>query len=182
MPKMPEYNLKTHSLSYSISLLIRSLREYIEDPKKAQTNYPWAARFVCGYPVPDFQRPICWTDEQQIRFITSVWMYAPLGSHMVNGWKMSDGKTFDRFSEALLDGQQRLFAIERYILDQIAVPDENGTPCLWGDLDRSEQRRFGNRIFTREEVSIFDEGQLRKLYDLRNFSGVAHTADQRASA
>ncbi len=178
--KMPRSSLIVRNFSTTVGQVILNLTEYNNDPEKAKAMYPWANRFICGYPVPDFQRPICWSDEQQSRFINSIWMDIPLGSYMLNDWRMSDGKTFDTFSNILLDGQQRLFAIERYITGQIRVPDMNGEPCLWSELARSEQFRFKNRVFSKEEVSIFDENRLRELYDLRNFGGVAHTEEQRA--
>lgn len=55
-----------NTCQYSIDRLVGTM----EHPKKA---YDWSERKVCGFPVPNFQRPLKWSVAQQISFIESVW-------------------------------------------------------------------------------------------------------------
>lgn len=162
----------------NIEDLCHNWRKFHSENERAL--YPWATRFVMGFPLPDWQREFVWTDEQQSRFILSVWSKAELGSYILNDWEMSDGKCFDRYSNVLLDGQQRLTTIERYLRDEFAVDDTTGTPRLWSQVHRREQRRFMNATLPRSQVKTFDELELRTIYDLRNFTGTPHTESQRA--
>jgi hypothetical protein len=147
---------------------------------KCAADFPWATRFVMGFPLPSWQRDFVWTLHQQVQFIITVWSKGDLGYYIVNDWQMSDGKTFDKHSSVLLDGQQRLTTIERYITDQFAVPDVTGVARLWSEVPRREQMRFISSVFTRGSVNTFDEQELRTIYDLRNFAGTPHKESERA--
>jgi hypothetical protein len=94
--------------------------------------------------------------------------------------KVAGVETFREFSESLLDGQQRLTAMEDYILNRIAVPDAAGVPRYWRELSKRERRRFGDVTFVRTTVSSFDEALLIQAYNLRAFGGVAHAESERA--
>jgi hypothetical protein len=146
--------------------------------------YPWATRFVMGFPLPSWQRPLVWSPEQKIRFIRSIWMGVDIGSYMVNDryeFEARGAETcFREFSEVLLDGQQRLATIEEYVLNKLLVPDTAGVPRSWSELPLKERRRFGGVHFARANIQSWDEAELRMAYDLRAFGGTAHTEDQRA--
>lgn len=162
-----------------ISELIGSLEA---SDAQHQQQYPWAERFVMGMPLPSWQRPLVWTSEQQIRFITSIWEGVDIGSYLVNDIVEFDAPDrYRKFSDIVLDGQQRLHAIQCYLQDLIAVPDALGQPRLWSELGRIERRRFGQFQFARATVCSWDESFLRKVYDLRAFGGTPHAPDQRAS-
>jgi hypothetical protein len=88
---------------------------------------------------------------------------------------------FREFSEVLLDGQQRLSAIEDYLECRFPVPDAAGVLRYWEELPRVERIRFTNTHFPRAEVSSWDEAVLRHVYDLRAFSGTAHQENERAT-
>lgn len=133
---------------------------------------PWhdkAERYVCGYPLPDFQRGLKWTEEMNIKFVTSVWMGGHLGTYMFHAPDWENDGTAMRFSGWLLDGQQRLNAIERYWRDEFKV-----FGLLWSELTQSERRRFFNTKFASYEVELWDEQKIRDAYNLHNFGGVAH--------
>jgi hypothetical protein len=176
--RMPKNTVDTRVSPMSLDYLISNYESYLEDNDRGR--YPWATRFVLGFPLPDWQRGFVWTDLQQTRFITSVWMHGDIGSYMVNHWEMTDGTTFDKFSSILLDGQQRLTTIERYITNQLAINDIDGVPRLWNELSKREQRRFGNCIFSKCETRLWDEHALKEVYDLRNFAGTPHLESERA--
>jgi hypothetical protein len=175
---MPQPYTKVRNNVMSIDALILNLENWVDDE---QARYSWADRFVCGFPLPSWQRGFVWTVAQQQRFLLSIWQESDLGSYLINSWDMGDDGNFIPYSNILLDGQQRLTTLERYVKNEIAVPDAGGTPRLWADLDRVTQRRFGRVTFTRCEVTLWDEALLRQIYDLRNFSGTAHLQSERAS-
>lgn len=57
--------------------------------------------------IPDFQRPLVWTEEQKIRFVESLILGLPVGEYTLH-------KTPD-FKYEVLDGQQRWDAIFCYV-------------------------------------------------------------------
>lgn len=135
-----------------------------------------AERYVCGFPLPSFQRPLRWTQEQKIAFIESAWLGLPLGTytHHAMNWSGGNGEA-DKYSGWLIDGQQRLSAIESYWNDEFRV-----FGLLWSELNRQEVRRFESVKFTHYETALWDENQIRDLYDRLAFGGTAHQESERA--
>lgn len=134
-------------------------------------------RHVCGYPVPDFQRDSVWTPEQQVRFIESVWLDLPIGTYTYHSpdWENDDVATPKVMSGWLIDGQQRLTAIEKYLTNQLNV--FGGT---WDDLNAQQKGRFLRSPFHCYEVTAFDEPAIRDMYNRMNFGGTAHQNYERA--
>lgn len=183
--RMPADELDARTSRLSIGELIGHFEVFCNEKTNDANMFPWATRFAMGYPLPSWQRKLVWTHEQNVRFILSIWAGVDLGSYLVNeSWELidtADGKSHYReFSEALLDGQQRLTALEQYITNQFAVPNTDGTPVFWKDLPKVERRRFTLITFTKATITSWDEGLLRKVYDLRSFGGTEHTEDERA--
>lgn len=177
--------LEARAHRLTLGELIGHYEAFLNEPAGGAAMYPWASRFVMGYPLPSWQRPLVWTLDQKTRFILSVWEGVDLGSYLVNDqWEFveEEGKPpyYRELSEVLLDGQQRLTALEEYITNKIAVPDSAGQPRYWRELSRIERRRFCSITFTKATITSWDEALLRKAYDLRAFGGTAHTDDQRA--
>jgi hypothetical protein len=175
--------LNAKSMTLTIGELLGRLESFTEEER---SRYPWASRFVMGFPLPSWQRPLVWTQSQKSAFIESIWAGVDLGSYMVNDCyeidKEQPGMKFREFSEVLLDGQQRLNSIEEYVKNEFSVVDAIGHERFWRDLPRIERRRFCGFHFSRACVKSFDERLLRKAYDLRAYGGTAHTADQMASS
>jgi len=181
--RMPRAQLDANTSPRCIAELMGRFEEYTRDIAKFEAEYPWASRFVMGYPLPDWQRNLVWTPEQNVRFITSLWEEVDVGSYMVNEHFEFDSKTntFRKFSDTLIDGQQRLTALQSYLLSEFAVPDAEGVSCYWNELSKVERRFFSNKIFPRATVRTWDEDLLRKAYDLRSFGGTPHKESERAS-
>ncbi len=166
-----------------LCVLFAEHERFKRDESVVRAEYPWAERFVMGLPLPSWQRGLKWSDEQSSKFITSIWKGLPIGSYqLVELDFASRGNAVEhqRFSNCVMDGQQRLHAIERFITDQLAVPDALGVPALWSDLDLTEKRRFGNRVFDRLICPAKPEADLRQIYDDLNFGGTPHLESERA--
>lgn len=183
--RMPTDVLNARVSNLCLSEVLGRFERFTSDEREGVVMYPWAERFVMGFPLPSWQRPLVWTDEQKISFIQSIWSGVDIGSYMVNDQYEFIGlgqaeSHYREFSEILLDGQQRLAAIEGYVLNEFTVPDSVGAPTYWMDLPRVERRRFCSFHFARANIQSWDETQLRRAYDLRALGGTPHTEDQRA--
>lgn len=136
-----------------------------------------ASRYIMGLPVPPWQRGLVWHEDQQRRFVESAWLGLHLGMVVINGVRHRDSGRIHPLSALLLDGQQRLAAIDAYLRGRFAVAGH-----YWQELAAHERARFGRTPFTRCEVSLWDEDKLRDLYDRMNFGGTPHADHQRAGA
>lgn len=182
--RMPQPFASVSTMNARIGGLLTRYQEFTRDPDVAKQLYPWADRFVMGIPLPAWQRPSVWTLEQKQRFIASVWAEVDLGTFLVNSWfEYADAEHVGTQvnSDCLLDGQQRLTAIQEFITNGFWVPDGQGQPRYWRDLTRTERRRFASMKFAEAHIKSGDEAVLRMVYDLRAFGGTPHEASQRAS-
>jgi hypothetical protein len=133
---------------------------------------------LLGFFIPPFQRPAVWTEAQNVSFLENAWRGVHLGTYVVNKNEDFDEKRqkFPVSDLWLIDGQQRLRAVDAYLRGSFPVFGH-----FWGDLSRREQRRFESLEFSKSVVHEGDEAKLRFLYDCLNFGGVRHTDDQRAN-
>lgn len=129
-------------------------------------------RYVMGYLLPTWQRPLVWTEAQMVRFMESAWLGLSLGTYTYN-------VNYDRpdLDYLLIDGQQRLTAVERYLDDTFPVFGHR-----WSEVTEVDRRVFEMTCaFPSYETRSGDEDYLRGYYDTMNFGGTPHTEDQRAS-
>jgi hypothetical protein len=184
MATMPRHEHKPFISPRSIDSLFADLSKF--DPETAAKEYPWADRFVMGLPLAPWQRDFKWSEEQCKRFIGSVWSGVHLGAYLVTeadyrpNTPTFQGVEYLPLTNMVIDGQQRLKAIELYVTDKIATPDVDGKLLLWSEVEPREKRRFENTIFSRGEIRDIDEMRLRAYYDVLNFGGVAHEKRDRA--
>lgn len=139
---------------------------------------------LCGYFIPDFQRPLVWTETQKERFIESALLGLSLGTIVVvdaMNLPMQSPNRFARLDRVLLDGQQRLSAITDYRNDRLVAL--RGTECehRWSDLSVVERRGVGRIQMGLIKIATDDETVARAIYDRLNFGGTAHLESQRAS-
>jgi hypothetical protein len=134
----------------------------------------WTGRRVLGFKLPPWQRREVWTDAQCASFIESVYLGANIGQFMVN---LTMEPEFDRI---LLDGQQRLRAIGRYVAGGFAVPGEDGAAAFWPELASGEQAHFHRIGFPWLATAYRDEATLREAYNRHNFSGTGHLLEEMA--
>lgn len=125
---------------------------------------------VMGYNLPVWQRPFVWSKDQSVSLIENIWLGFDIGTYTFN--RRYDDPAYDNL---LIDGQQRLKSIQDYLTGKFPV-----FGYLWSEVCRSEQRDFKRRHFHCYITSSKDDEYLRNYYNMVNFSGVAHTEDQRA--
>lgn len=159
-----------------------SLRRFLSSEDEVRAEFPWAHRYVMGLPLPPWQRDLKWSAEQSQRFVTSAWTGVHLGMYLVTEPEFEPGNDvlYKPFANCVMDGQQRLHALELYFTDKLAVPDATGRPALWSQLESSDQRWFSRRIFDCGITPLGSEQCLRSLYDLHNFAGTPHQESERA--
>lgn len=127
-------------------------------------------RRIGGYRLPDFQRPLVWTEEQDILLIESIWDGMDIGSYAV-----VEDLTNPKNDGLLLDGQQRLNALFRYQNNEFPVRG-----YLWAELTDTDRREFKRSTFPRVTLRSPSEETMKTYYNRMNFSGVRHTMDQQA--
>lgn len=125
---------------------------------------------VMGYFIPKWQRPLVWTEQQNVKLIESLWLGLPVGTYTFN--RMYGSK----FDNLLIDGQQRLNAIQLYLEDSFDV-----FGCKYSETTSVDKRFFRSSTkFGSYVTKSNDEDYLKRYYNMMNFSGTAHTEDQRA--
>lgn len=128
-------------------------------------------RTVMGYVLPDWQRGLVWTKVQKVSFIESAWLGISIGTYTYN--QAGIGSKSDHL---LIDGQQRMSAIQDYLEDEFEV-----FGCKWSEVSERDERRWGmTTIFASYVTSTEDEDYLRGYYNLMNFGGTAHKESEQA--
>lgn len=166
--------LRASVAQFGIGHLVFNERD--SEKREKYWSHDTGTTWLCGYRMPPFQRATVWTTDQRVRFIESAWLGFHLGTYVVNRNDSWSGGKPHRTDLWLIDGQQRLRAIESYITSHFPV-----FGYYWHSLDLVEQRRFENVPFAQSTVHLGDEAVLRELYDRLNFGGTPHTEDQRAT-
>jgi hypothetical protein len=164
--QLPEPILDATERAYAISSLWQGT--------PANPNTPEERRLL-NLVLPPWQRPVVWTEAQQVRFIEGIFLGLGTGYYVVNGRDYEYAGADKPMSGWLIDGQQRITAIARFIADEIAIFGG----VHYSDLSIGEKRRrFDNLTFPCFELGYEDdESKLKVLYHRLNFSGIAHTQE-----
>jgi uncharacterized protein with ParB-like and HNH nuclease domain len=154
-------------------------QKYQTDPQSV-TRFSIDQNWLMGHAIPPFQRPIVWGEDRMISFIETLVMKGDPGtySYHVNERHelTSDGQEYYPRDMWLLDGQQRLTALDRFFDGEFPV-----FGLFWADVTENRKRDFlMSTNFSAYEVKNKSELELRELYDLKNFGGIAHEEHQRA--
>lgn len=169
---MPEPILMASSVAYTIG----HLRMFKTDGFGYESMFDASSPWLLGYRIPPFQRPLVWTTEQKIRFVESAWLGLGLGTWCANKVESRHPSKAHPFDRWLIDGQQRLSALDEYWDDGFPVFGH-----LWSGLTVLDHRRFESRSFGVMQTHLKDEAMLRDLYDRLNFGGTPHTEADRAT-
>lgn len=135
----------------------------------------YSGRRVMGFKLPCWQRREKWSDEQCLRFIESIWLGVGLGTYMVN-----ESIRNPDADQVLLDGQQRLRAIERYIHSDFSMVGEDGRAYCWNELSDAEQAHFLRIPFPWVRSQYNTDEELKTAYNRHNFGGTPHLECERA--
>lgn len=167
--RMPERVDLGQMRSTVIASPINQYEHWLRNP--ANEN-PHGLRTVMGYCLPAWQRRLVWSAEQKTSFLESAWKGIPLGSYAVNQ-SPTFGSPLDNL---LIDGQQRMSALEDYLQDEFPV-----FGWLWSEVTAVDRRFFEmSTAFPSFLTTTDDEAYLRDYYNLLNFGGVRHKETERA--
>lgn len=140
----------------------------------AQSGY--AGKRVLGMKVPYFQRENTkWSLAQKVAFIESIFLGMSLGTYMLN-----DTEQNPDLDQVLLDGLQRLTAVQEYWENKFAVTGEDGIAYFWNDLTCEEKAHFDRIPFPWVATQYHKLEDAVEAYNRHNFGGVAHTEAERA--
>lgn len=181
MSDWPKQLLSGTGRQWNIDHLHHNFTVHRENAAKAtELSYP-GQTWLLGFALPPFQRPLVWERERMVRFVESAILGLHLGTYVYNSAdsfpmvRVEGREVMDITDQWLIDGQQRLTALEWFFSDQFPVFGK-----FWSEVPRRERHQLLRMPFSAFETSIRDQAQLRELYDRLNFGGVAHTTDQRA--
>ena len=150
------------------STMMTPMRHWEHDATPNNHGY----RKVMGYFLPTWQRGLVWTPEQQIKLLESAWLGLNIGTYTFNRSNIYGGP----LDNILIDGQQRMWAIECYLRDEFSV-----FGYRWSEVTESDRRSFSmSRHFSCYITKSEDEMYLRGYYNTMNFGGVAHFESERA--
>lgn len=156
---MPRTFLEAHSSNFVMHHLFSTSRlEFAPPLREGERRLGW-------FTLPPFQRGAVWTQEQQIRFIESVWLGLPIGSYAYNDAATFKGPT----TNWLIDGQQRVTTVLTYVAGEIEVFGKR-----FPELHIIEKRQFENTPFPAIVTRSDDEAYLAEIYDRLAYGGTAH--------
>lgn len=166
--RMPDRINLGRSFASVMAQPMLQLREWRAKPNELN---PHGLRTVMGYCLPPWQRGLVWTRAQQVALIESAWRGLSIGTYTFN--QAGIGSPFDNL---LIDGQQRMHAIQCYLDDDFPVFGWHWSECTIVDRRMWEMSVHFHSYVTETD----DEGYLRNYYNLTNFGGTVHKESERA--
>lgn len=133
---------------------------------------------VMGFNLPPWQRDAVWEDDQSQCFIESIFLGLGTGHYVVTNLEYDEAGNILKTSCLLMDGQQRLTAIQRFINNEFSIFGG----IYFRDLSRTQVlTRFRQVKFPYVEVSASTpEPVLKEMYRRLNHGGTPHTCDDMA--
>lgn len=139
--------------------------------------------YVLGYRLPPWQRPAVWSEAQQVRLVESAILGLTLGAVViterlsVHHLRQQDARVPDPLDRLLIDGQQRLRAVQRFLDGDLRV-----FGLTWPDLSSEDATRLLITVsFGFVQLgSEYTEDQLKSMYARLNWGGTPHTDADRA--
>ena len=149
--------------------------------KYEELFYPGQESLGSYYLAP-FQRPPVWDDTQSRRLVESVWLGISIGSIVISGTGAFNRKLqkYPHTSEWIIDGQQRMRALSRYLSNELRIFVGQPGAHFWDELNPIQQRRFKHATVGFIVLESMSEDALRECYNRLNFGGTSHLKSQRA--
>lgn len=158
---------------YRVSTTARGIDFFLE-------RDPAEPRFDMDQP---YQRGVVWGTKRRRNLIKSILMGIPIPAIVLND-RFSAGFSYaghDRnrnWLYAIVDGKQRITAIQHFVDSKFPVPhewfeDDAFGDIFYGDLDVKYQRGFRNSPIPVAEGQFKTLRQEQELFDLVNFGGLA---------
>lgn len=123
---------------------------------------------------PEYQRNYIYADgKKDVAVIDSVLRNYPLGLIYFN--KLKDGRL------EVLDGQQRITSLGRYVTGKFAIKDANGMPQYFGALATDLQERILNTKLLIYECEG-EESEIKEWFKTINIAGVPLNAQELRNA
>jgi hypothetical protein len=144
-------------INYMVELsTIKSLLYFMEDKEVYGRFY-----------IPSYQRPFVWTEEQQVALIESILKGIPIGTYFIAFSAQEDSGPAESRKQILLDGQQRITTIVRFVNDKFPVFGMKYSEWPYMDM----QDHFLQAKFSRAVLNSSDEEEMEKVYRLLAFGG-----------
>lgn len=125
--------------------------------------------------IPDYQRPIVWTEEQQGRFVAHCICDGTSPPIVVQEWPAEAAVNGVIPPDELIDGLQRLTAYRRWLAGEIPALFEDGTKIYRSDIDPDLEGRVKNLKMMKHIVRLNTRADVLKLYLMLNRGGTPHT-------
>ncbi len=144
---------------YPIEVIVSKYLDKLEETDKAELF------------IPDYQRELVWSEEQQGRFIESILLNLPIPYLYVAD--VHTGESEGRLE--IVDGSQRIRTLVRFLSNEFKLDDLKMLPMLNGfhfkDFPVSRQLRFRRKTMRMIELMEVDEEARRQLFDRLNTGG-----------
>ena len=149
-----ETNLKTYTVG-------EVCKGFVYNELEGKGLYGLAGRLTIQ---PEYQRNYIYADgKKDVAVVQSALHRYPLGVFYFN---KTDG---DRLE--VLDGQQRITSLGRFVTGKLSIIDENGIPHYFSSLSTEQQQRILNT-----ELLVYEcegtEDEIRKWFETVNIAGV----------
>ena len=118
-------------------------------------------RSVGRWHIPEYQRPLVWSEEQNVRFLESVILGLPIGEYTLH--------QNPNYIYEVIDGQQRWNAIFRYVDNHFPV-----FGLYYRDLNETTVRGFLCITFAHRAIKGLTLDQRKEAYERLAYGGTPH--------
>lgn len=166
--------------SYMQSTMAHPLHMRQEAAENPAFYNPQGLPTIMGFVIPTWQRPLVWTEAQKVKFIESAWLGLNLGTYTYQQQDFIDRKVDGKsvpspYNGYLIDGQQRMSALQDYFDDKLTV-----FGYKWTEIDEAERRGFSMTAgFGCYITRMQTEAEMIEMYERLSFGGTPHTEADR---
>ena len=138
------------------------------------TEYNEKNPTLCGFVIPSFQRPLCWTETQKIRLVESIFYGFDIAPLVVAVAPFDATDAQRALHGSLIDGQHRLTALNDFFNGKFAVFNGLTFDALLNrdDIVKSNFLTYTIRL---TKITATSLSTLKDFYDRLNYGGTAHT-------